>query len=268
MDILIAIFLGIVEGLTEFLPVSSTGHLIALDTFLGVSDPGGAFKIMIQLGAILAIVILYFRKIAEVVTGLPTRAEARRFAAMIALAFVPAAIAGFLLSDFITGVLFESPEVVATSLIIGGIVMILVEWRRPVPTVTEVDDIPIRRAFLIGCCQAVALIPGVSRSGATIVGAMLLGVDRRAAAEFSFFLAMPTMGAAFAFAAWRQRDSFTPEQLGIIGVGFVAAFLAALVVVRPFLAIVTRYGFFPFAIYRIVLGGLIFALLAAGVGAA
>lgn len=266
IDFLTALVLGFVEGLTEFLPVSSTGHLIVLDWLLGFDDPGGAFKIMIQLGAILAIVLVYIRKILSVTFGLMDDPAARRFALGIVLAFLPAAFAGVLLHDIITEILFESPGTVATTLILGGIVMLVVERRRPRAVDHSVDDIPVWKAFAIGCCQTLALVPGVSRSGATIVGAMLLGVERKAAAEFSFFLAMPTMLGAFVYSAYKDWDLIAMSgKTAEIAVGFAAAFAAGLFVVRIFLGIVSRYGFAPFAWYRIGLGLLIYAALALGV---
>jgi undecaprenyl-diphosphatase len=262
-----AILMGFIEGLTEFLPVSSTAHLVLLGQALGFVDPGGEFKIMIQLGAILAIMVVFFGKIWSTIIHLPTKAEARRFALIIVLAFLPAAVAGVLLGKTIRAMFLDGSvsaaalQIIATVLIMGGFVMLLVERFRPPATTTDMERMPFWKAVLIGCCQAVALIPGVSRSGATIVGAMLFGVERKAAAEFSFFLAMPTMMGAFAYSLWDSRDSLDFTQIQTIGVGFVAAFLAGLVVVRLFLGIVSRYGFWPFAWYRIALGGLIFALV-------
>lgn len=267
ITLLQAIIMGFVEGLTEFLPVSSTAHLILLGQVLGFNDPSGAFKIMIQFGAILAIITLYFTKIWDTVRTLPTSADARRFAMIIVIAFLPAAFAGVLLADVIGAMFLEgsvAPEalrIIASVLIIGGIVMLLVERFRPAADTHEMEKMPVWKAFLVGSFQALALIPGVSRSGATIVGAMLLGVERRAAAEFSFFLAMPTMLGAFTYSIYKNRDQLDFSQIQTIGVGFVAAFIAGLLVVRLFLGIVSRYGFWPFAWYRIALGALIFLLL-------
>jgi undecaprenyl-diphosphatase len=266
-DWIIALILGLIEGLTEFLPVSSTAHLILLGKWLGFDDPTGSFKVMIQLGAILAIVVVYIRKILSTVMGLPTRAEARRFALCVVLAFLPAAFAGVLLGDLIETLFLEgeasaaAARIIATTLILGGIVMLVVERFRPQPTTPDIDSLPVWKAVAIGCCQCLALVPGVSRSGASIVGAMLLGVERRAAAEFSFFLAMPTMLGAFTYSFWKNREALDFSQLGLIGVGFVGAFIAGLIVVRLFLGIVSKYGFGPFAWYRIALGGLILLTL-------
>jgi len=258
-----ALLLGIIEGLTEFLPVSSTAHLVLLGKALGFDDPSGTFKVMIQLGAILAIVVVYFQKIFDTVIGLPTRPEARRFALKVGLAFLPAAAAGVLLGGVVEKVFLDGEasaaavRIIAFTLIAGGYVMLAVERFRPAATAATIDDIAVWKSVAIGACQALALIPGVSRSGATIVGAMLLGVDRRAAAEFSFFLAMPTMLGAFTYSVVRHADALDFSHASAIVVGLVAAFAAALFVVRLFLGIVSRYGFAPFAFYRIALGVLL-----------
>jgi undecaprenyl-diphosphatase len=261
IDFLQAALLGIIEGLTEFLPVSSTGHLIIAERLLGAETPA-PFKVMIQLGAVLAVMLVYAKKILDVTLGLPTRAEARRFALAVFVAFVPAMILGALFSDFIKSTLF-SPLTVSVALIVGGFVILAAERWRPAPTVMDVDDLPVVAALKIGLCQCLALMPGVSRSGATIVGAMLLKVDRKAAAEFSFFLSMPTMIAAFSYDAFTNREVLLAqggEQLAIVATGFVFAFLAGLFVVRLFLGIVGRMGFTPFAWYRIVVGSAMLAL--------
>jgi undecaprenyl-diphosphatase len=257
-----AAVLGVVQGLTEFLPVSSTAHLLIGSRLIGYDDPGGVFTVMIQLGSILAVMWLYREKIVAVVTGLPSTPEARRFAAMIILATVPALVAGALFSTFVTSVLYASFAVIALAFIIGGIVMLVVERTRPAPEVRRVDDIPTGRAVAIGSFQALALIPGVSRSGGTIVAAMLLGVDRPAAAEFTFFLAMPTMAAAFAKNLVEVRHNLGAARASEIAVGFLMAFIASAAVVKPFLNYVRRRGFEPFAWYRILAGA---ALLAASV---
>ncbi len=264
MTLLLAVLLGVVQGLTEFLPVSSTAHLLIGGRLLGFDDPGGVFTVMIQLGSILAVMWLYRVKIVKTVAGLPSDPAARRFAAMILLAFAPAVVAGLFLADFVTGVLYDSPRVIASSFVVGGIVMLAVERYGPAPTVFEVDRTPFVRALGIGACQVLAMVPGVSRSGATIVGGMLMGLDRAAAAEFSFFLAMPTMMAAFAHSLLKVRHHLAPERMMEIGIGFVMAFIAAALVVRPFLAVVKRVGFVPFAWYRIAIGLALFGALAAG----
>ena len=264
MTLLVAALLGIIQGLTEFLPVSSTAHLIIAARLLAFEDPGGVFTVMIQLGSILAVMWLYRAKIIRIVMGLPSDPDARRFAAMILLAFVPAVLAGAFLADYVTTVLYASPKVIATTFVLGGIVMLAVERFRPVPDVLDADRTPFVRALGIGLCQVLALVPGVSRSGATIVGGMLMGLDRPAAAEFSFFLAMPTMMAAFAHSLLKARHQLTSERAAEIAVGLVLAFIASALVVKPFLAVVRRAGFAPFAWYRIALGLAVFGALAAG----
>ena len=264
MTLLVAALLGIIQGLTEFLPVSSTAHLIIAARLLAFEDPGGVFTVMIQLGSILAVMWLYRAKIIRIVMGLPSDPDARRFAAMILLAFVPAVLAGAFLADYVTTVLYASPKVIATTFVLGGIVMLAVERFRPVPDVLDADRTPFIRALGIGLCQVLALVPGVSRSGATIVGGMLMGLDRPAAAEFSFFLAMPTMMAAFAHSLLKARHQLTSERSVEIAVGLVMAFIASALVVKPFLAVVRRAGFAPFAWYRIALGLAVFGALAAG----
>jgi undecaprenyl-diphosphatase len=261
--LLLAALLGVIQGLTEFLPVSSTAHLLLGAHLLGFDDPGGVFTVMIQLGSILAVMWLYRVKIVHIITRLGSDQDARHFALMILVAFAPAVIAGALLADYITTVLYESPKVFATTFVLGGIVMLLVERYRPAPTILDADRTPLTRALGIGACQVLAMVPGVSRSGATIVGGMLMGLDRPAAAEFSFFLAMPTMMAAFAHSLLKVRHQLSTDRAAEIAVGFIFAFLASLVVVRPFLAVVRRRGFAPFAWYRIVLGVALFAAIAA-----
>ena len=264
MTLIVAALLGVVQGLTEFLPVSSTAHLLIGARLLSFEDPGGVFTVMIQLGSILAVMWLYRTKIIRIVAGLPSDPAARRFAAMILIAFAPAVLAGLFLADYVTTVLYESPRVIATTFVLGGIVMLLVERYRPVPTVLDADRTPLAKALGIGACQVLALVPGVSRSGATIVGGMVLGLDRAAAAEFSFFLAMPTMMAAFAHSLLKVRHHLGPERATEIAIGFVMAFIASALVVKPFLAVVRRAGFVPFAWYRIALGLALFGAIAAG----
>ncbi len=262
MILLVAALLGVIQGLTEFLPISSTAHLLIGARLLGFDDPGGVFTVMIQLGSILAVMWLYRAKIFHIVTRLGSDADARHFALMIVVAFIPAVVAGALLADYVTTVLYESPKVFAVTFVLGGLVMLVVERYRPAPTVFDADRTPLTRALGIGACQVLAMVPGVSRSGATIVGGMLMGLDRAAAAEFSFFLAMPTMMAAFAHSLLKVRHHLSSDRAAEIAVGFVMAFLASLVVVRPFLAFVRRRGFAPFAWYRIVVGLALFAAIA------
>lgn len=261
-SLFLAALLGIVQGVTEFLPVSSTAHLLIGERLLGFHDDGGAFTVMIQLGSIFAVVWLYRHKIVEVVTGLTSRQSARHFALMLAVATIPALVAGALFSNYITHVLYNTIRVSAVTFILGGIVMLIVERLDSHPVVYTVDDTSIGRAAVIGTCQAVAVIPGVSRSGGTIVGGMAVGLDRATAAEFSFFLAMPTLAAAFGHEFLQVRHHLASAQGAQIGVGFVMAFLSSLAVVKPFLNYVRRSGFAPFAWYRIIAGAAILAVIA------
>jgi undecaprenyl-diphosphatase len=261
-----ALVLGIVQGLTEFLPISSTAHLLLGERLLGFEDEGKTFTVMIQFGSILAVVWLYRQKILDTITGLPTKPEARRFALLILIAFLPALVAGLFAADYVKYVLQESLAVIAWAFILGGIVMLLIERFRPAPIVSEADKTPFLRALGIGVFQTLALIPGVSRSGGTIIGALALGLERRAAAEFSFFLAMPTMFAAFVHDLINlSATEVSGERIATIAVGFVAAFFAALVVVKPFLDFVSRAGFWPFAWYRIGMGAFLLVLIALGI---
>jgi undecaprenyl-diphosphatase len=264
VGLFVAALLGVLQGLTEFLPISSTAHLLIAERLVGFSDPNGIFTVMIQLGAILAIVWLYRRRLLDVLTGLPSDPAARHFAAMILVAFLPAAFAGAVLSKYVKQVLYASPTVIAWAFIVGGVVILLVERLSPRAQVDAVERTSLARAGAIGVFQTLALVPGVSRSGATIVGARLLGLNRGAAAEFSFFLAIPTMTAAFAHDLWEVRHQLSPERGLEIAIGLVMAFVAALLVVQPFLAYVKRSGFAPFAWYRIAAGTAILAALRAG----
>jgi undecaprenyl-diphosphatase len=264
VDLLAAALLGVVQGLTEFLPVSSTAHLLVGGRLLGFDDPNSVFTEMIQLGSILAIVWLYRRKVVEVLTGLPTRPEARRFALMLALAVLPALVAGALASDFVESVLHKSLTTIGLAFIAGGVVMLWVERRATAVRTHTIDETSIPQAVGVGLCQVLAMVPGVSRSGATIVGGMLMGLDRATAAEFSFFLAMPTMAAAFAHSLLEVRHQITADRAAELALGFVMAFLASAAVVRPFLAVVRRTGFAPFAWYRIVAGVALLAASGAG----
>ena len=264
MEFFNAALLGVVQGLTEFLPISSTAHLILGARMLGFQDPGGVFTVMIQFGAILAVIWLYRAKVLSVVLGLPTQPEARRFAALVLLGFLPALVAGALFADYVKRVLYYSPGVIAAAFIAGGVVMLLVERMRARPTVTSIESMPFSKALAVGAAQVLALVPGVSRSGATIVGGLLSGLDRTTAAEFSFFLSMPTMVAAFVHDLIEVRHDLSMERAGEIGIGFVMAFIAALLVVKPFLRFVGRSGFAPFAWYRISVGAALALAIAAG----
>lgn len=256
-----AAFLGLVEGLTEFLPVSSTGHLILLIDLLGFrGPPGKMFEIVIQLGAIMAVTWIYRDKIFSVVRGVFFQPAAQRFTINLILAFLPAMVIGVLAYDIIKGVLF-SPMVVSIALIVGGLAIIGIERVRKHAHYHAPEEIPWRRALAIGLFQCVAMIPGVSRSGATIMGALLVGVERRAAAEFSFLLAIPTMLAATTYDLYKNRDALTADNLAIVAVGFISAFLVAFAVVRTVLGFISRHGYAPFAYYRIVIGLAMLAIL-------
>jgi undecaprenyl-diphosphatase len=253
--------LGIVEGLTEFIPVSSTGHLILLIDLMGFKGPPGkVFEIVIQFGAILAVLWLYRARFLAVAFGMFTDPVQRRFALNIIAALVPAIGIGAAFGGRIKDLLF-SPWVVSCTLILGGIAILAIERFKPKPKVAQVDDYTPWLAFRIGLCQAVAMIPGVSRSGATIMGALLLGADRKSATEFSFFLAVPTMLAACVYDIYRNRAVLDFDSAGLIAIGFVAAFIAALIVVRSVIAFISRYGFQPFAWYRIAIGTAMLTLL-------
>jgi len=251
-----AVLLGVIEGLTEFIPVSSTGHILLAGHFLGFKNPGRTFEVLIQLGAILAIIVLYFQKLWGVALALPSDPNARRFAFGIVIAFLPAAILGVLLHSFIKTVLFETPMLICITLILGGIILLFVDRMQIEPKYFDAMQFPPLVALKIGLFQAIALIPGMSRSGSTIVGALLVGCERRAAAEFSFFLAMPTMLGAFTYDLFKNRALLSLDDGLIIALGFIAAFCAALLVVRWVLDYVARNGFAVFAIWRIFVGGL------------
>jgi len=256
-DYLAAVILGLVEGLTEFIPVSSTGHLLLTKLALGLTDPSwDSFIVLIQLGAILAVVALYFRRLWQVLIGLPTDPAARRFALSVLIAFLPAVVMGFLIYDFIKEVLFHSPELICWSLIVGGFVLLALDRWSPKPRHDDAMKLPLLTSLGVGVIQCLSMIPGVSRSGATIVGGVLLGVDKRAAAEFSFFLAIPTMVGAFAKDFWESRDSLmVGDHLGLLAVGFVVSFLSGLVVVKVLLDFVSKRGLSPFGWWRILVGG-------------
>ncbi len=260
-----SILLGIVEGATEFIPVSSTGHLIFFSDLLGFKGPEGfVFQVVIQLGAILAVCWLYRHKLLTVAMEVPTSPKARHFAYAVFLAFFPAMVVGAFAHDIIKETLFN-PWVVAIALIVGGVVILLIEAYKPAPQHNNVDTLPLRTALGIGFCQVLAMIPGVSRSGATVMGALLCGVERRTAAEFSFFLAIPTMFGATAYDIYKNYDQLTMDDAVVICVGFVSAFVAALFVVRTVIAFISKYGFGPFAWYRVVMGCVMIGLLYADI---
>ncbi len=250
------LLLGLVEGVTEFLPVSSTGHLILLIDILGFqSPPGQVFEVVIQLGSILAICWLYRARLWHTARHMHDDPAARHFAFLLVIAFIPSAIVGATFHGFIKSVLF-SPLVVSVMLVVGGVLILLIERYKPEPRIHSVDEISYRRAFAIGCIQTLAVIPGTSRSGATIMGSLLLGLERKTAAEFSFFLAIPTMLGATTYDVYKNYHQMTLEGVEIIAVGFISAFIAAMFSVKLLLRLISRHGFAPFAVYRIILGSL------------
>ena len=256
-----AVILGLVEGLTEFIPVSSTGHILLLGHFMGFKSTGKTFEVLIQLGAILAILSVYAARLWNLALALPSDARARRFVAGILIAFLPAAFAGVALHGIIKTVLFESPALICAALLIGGVILLWIDRLPLKPLYTDIMDYPLSLCLKIGLFQCLALIPGTSRSGATIAGALLMGTDKRSAAEFSFFLAMPTMAGAFAYDLYKNRDSLSADDALIITVGFIAAFITAVFVVRYLLDFVSRHGFAVFAWWRIVVGAVGLAAL-------
>ena len=263
MDFLLlfkAALMGVVQGLTEFLPISSTGHLILTSTLLGLEgDKIKVFEVVIQTGSILAIISLYMQRLMQTVVDLPREARAQRFTGNILLGFFPAALAGFLFIEFIKGVLFN-PLVVATGFIAGGVVMLWVEAiqaRRPSQRINDVDDVRWRDALAVGLIQCLALVPGVSRSGATIIGAMALGFSRRSATEFSFFLAIPMLFGAAAYDLYKHRALLSMDDMPFFAVGLVVSWAAAWVCVKWLLRYVATHTFAPFAWYRIAFGVLV-----------
>jgi len=258
-----ALLIGVVEGLTEFLPISSTGHIILIQDLIGFEGPPGrVFEIVIQFGAVLAVCLVYWRKLISTLLGLFREPVATRFAVNVVIAFLPAAVIGVLAKDYITAYLFN-PWTVSVALILGGVAILAIEKFAGRGEVESVDEFTPLLALKIGICQVISMIPGVSRSGATIMGARVLGVRRAAATEFSFFLAIPTMLGASVYSAYKSASELSGSNWALIGIGFVAAFLAALVVVRGLIAFISRHGFAPFAWYRIVLGFLMLGLLLA-----
>jgi undecaprenyl-diphosphatase len=250
------ILLGLLEGLTEFLPVSSTGHLLLAGYFLGFSSPGKTFEVLIQLGSILALLTVYSGKLLRLLADFAVDKRTRHFVVAVLIAFLPAAVIGAGAHKYIKEYLFESPTLVCTTLVIGGIVLLAVDKMRLEPRYHDVMDFPLPLAFIVGLAQCLAMIPGVSRSGASIVSALLLGADKRSATEFSFFLAMPTMAGAFAYDLYKNYAGLTLEDVQSIALGFVVAFAAGVVVVRYLLDFVSGHGFAPFAWWRILVGGM------------
>jgi undecaprenyl-diphosphatase len=264
-DTLRAVILGIIEGVTEFLPVSSTGHLLLAERFFGLGEGAfwDSFTVLIQLGAILAIVGLYFTKLWRVALGAFSNPDDRRFVIGVLVAFLPAVIVGLIAGKYIKTVLFN-PWVVCFSLIVGGAILLWVDQLELKPREHDATRYPLLMYLWIGIAQCVAMIPGVSRSGASIVAAMLLGSDKRAAAEFSFFLAIPTMIGAFAYDFYKNRAEMTTDNLLIVAIGFVVSLVTAVIVVKTFLSYVTRHGFTLFAWWRVIVGTLGLIALALG----
>ena len=264
-DIVNSILLGIVEGLTEFLPVSSTGHLLVAERLLGLPDnQWEAFTIVIQFGAILSVVAVYWRKFWDVLVGLPTSRQARQFAIDVIVAFIPAAIFGALLIKYINGYLLQPTfalPVIATTWIAGGVLILVLERIAPKPRFSDGDHLPLSKALQIGFCQVLAILPGVARSGATILGAELLGVERKAAAAFTFYLAVPTMFGATVFEFYKKWDLMSAAGGTDIAIGFVVSFVVAYFVVKTFIAFVGRYGLKPFGWYRLATGVALVAYL-------
>jgi undecaprenyl-diphosphatase len=263
--VLDAIFLGVIEGLTEFLPVSSTAHLLLGSRLLGFDSAGKAFEVLIQLGAILALLGVYAARLWHLLLDFPRDPRTRRFVLGVIVACLPAMIVGALFHGFITEVLFRAPMAICIMLILGGIVLLWID-RVPLPQrYADIMDYPMRVYVGIGLFQCLSVMPGVSRAGATIVGALLLGTDKRSAAEFSFFLAMPIILAAFIYDLYKNIDTISSGQAILIAIGFVAAFVSALIVVKTFLGFVSRHGFALFGWWRIAVGAIgVAALLTFG----
>jgi len=255
-----AAIMGIVEGLTEFLPVSSTGHLILTGSLLGMTDDKSkVFDIAIQTGAILAVIIVYWQRIAGAVSGFSSSARSRRFVFNVAIGFLPAGVVGFFVYKSIKAYLFNAP-VVATAFIVGGLIIWWVERRaKPVAHIQEIDDMSGLDALKVGLVQCLGMIPGTSRSGSTIIGGMLLGLSRKAATDFSFFLAIPTLIAAGAYSLWKERALLSMADFPLFAVGFVVSFLSAWLCIRWLLRYISTHDFVVFAWYRIAFGLVVLA---------
>jgi len=261
---IVAAALGLLEGLTEFLPVSSTGHLLLAGHFLGFESTGKTFEVVIQLGAILALTSVYAALVLRLLLRARHEDAARRSIVSVLLAFLPAVVVGVLAHDFIKTVLFESPSLIAVMLILGGFVLLVIDRIAPDPVHHDALALPLGKSLAIGVVQCLAMIPGVSRSGATIVGALLMGVEKRAAAEFSFLLSLPTMGAAVAYDLFQNRDVLDFGAFWDIAVGFAVAFVTAVLVVRWVLNFISRNGYALFGWWRITVGSV--ALVALWLG--
>jgi undecaprenyl-diphosphatase len=251
-----ALILGFIEGLTEFLPVSSTGHILLLGEVIGFESKEKTFEILIQLGAILALLSVYFNRLWSLFIKMPKSKSTRYFITGIFVGFITAALIGVIAYDFIKTVLFETPILICAMLIIGGLILLFVDQLKLKPKYFDVMDYPLSLCLKIGLFQCLAMIPGTSRSGATIVGALLLGADKRSAAEFSFFLAMPTMAGAFAYDLYKNFNILTADDLNYILVGFIMAFITAVAVVRVLLDFISKHGFAIFAWWRMIVGTL------------
>jgi undecaprenyl-diphosphatase len=264
-DLFKAFVLGVVEGLTEFLPVSSTGHLLLVQRFLGFDDAefGKTFAVLIQFGAILALLSIYFTRLWGLAVGMFTDPASRRFVIGVLIAFLPAAVVGALAHDFIKEVLFNV-WIVCFSLIVGGAILLWVDRMDLSQRYQDATRFTLPMYFIIGCAQVLSMIPGVSRAGATIVAALLLGADRRSSAEFSFWLAMPTMAGAFAYDLYKSRGQMSMDHAIIIAFGFAVSFICAWVVVKTFLGYVQRHGFGLFAWWRVIVGTVALIALALG----
>ena len=260
----LAALLGLLEGLTEFIPVSSTGHLLLAGHFLGFKSPGNTFEVVIQLGAVLALFSVYAAQLTKLAFAARTDRGATRALIGLLLAFLPAVVVGLLAHDFIKKILFETPVLIAVNLIWGGVVLLVIDRIAPKPVHHDALGLPLRKAFWIGVCQCVAMIPGVSRSGATIVGALMLGVEKRAAAEFSFLLSLPTMGAAVFYDLLKSRNDLDFSAVLDISVGFAVAFITAIFVVKAVLGYVGKHGYAVFGWWRIIVGSVAMLALVAG----
>lgn len=257
MDLILlfkAFILGVVEGMTEFLPISSTGHLILIGSLLDFNDERGkVFTIAIQLGAILAVCWEYRSKVVQIITGIGHDEASNRFVINLLVAFLPAAILGFFFISIIKSYLFH-PVPVAIALVVGGLLILWAERREHTVEVESVDDMDWKHALKVGCAQCLAMIPGTSRSGATIIGGLLFGLSRKAAAEFSFFLAIPTMFAATVYDIYKNQEFLEWNDFSMFAVGFIAAFISALIAIRGLVRFVSNHDFTIFAWYRIVFG--------------
>ncbi len=256
------VVLGLIEGLTEYLPVSSTAHLLLTERLMGVSSSGRTFEVLIQLGAILALLTVYSGKLWNIARNFASDPRTRRFVFAVLLAFLPAVFIGVAAHKIIKEFLFESPLIICISLVIGGIILLFVDRMRYQPRYVDVMEIPPLQALIIGFAQCLAMIPGVSRSGSTIVGGMLLGADKRTAAEFSFFLAMPTMTGAFAYDLYKNWAILTPDDVSHITLGFIASFVTGALVVRYMLDFISRRGLSFFGWWRLLVGGIGLGMLA------